>query len=86
MALFRRKPDDRFHVRRPRTAGAIGGSLGGAIVAAVLYAIANAFDVDSVGLTALLASGVLIGGVIGATFPRVGHRSLFYVWCMALGI
>jgi hypothetical protein len=30
--------------------------------------------------------GAIMGGLAGAVFPRFAHRSLFYVWCMALGI
>jgi hypothetical protein len=86
MALFRRKPEARFHARHPRIAGAIGGALGGLIVAGGIYAMAVAFGSTNIGLSVALVFGAIIGGLAGAVFPRFGHRSLFYVWCMALGI
>ena len=86
MTLFRRRPKDHFHARHPRTAGAIGGALGGLIIAGGIYAIAVEFAVTNIGLSVALALGAMMGGLAGAVFPRFGHRSLFYVWCMALGI
>lgn len=85
MALFRRRQEDRFHARHPRTAGAIGGAIGGAlggvIIAGGIYAIAVAFGVTNIGLSVALVFGAIMGGLAGAVFPRFRHRSLFYVWC-----
>ena len=86
MPIFRRKPEDRFHVRYPRTAGAIGGGLGGLIAATAIYFILALLGLGSPLIWTLLTAGVFIAILAGAIFPRFGHRSLFYVWCMAIGI